>query len=51
LIAACLISAVAAAFSLQEGWVLVAALVLIIAGGVVTMVRRLRLIVADLESA
>jgi len=52
LIAACLLSAVGTAFGWQEeGWVLVVALVLIIAGGVATIVRRLRLIVADLEAA
>jgi phosphatidylglycerophosphate synthase len=51
LIAACLLSAVETAVGWQESWVLVFALVLIIAGGVVTMLRRLRLIVADLEAA
>src|SRR5215212_5795332 len=49
LIAACLLSAVGTAFGWrEEGWVLVVALVLIIAGGIATMVRRLRRIVADL---
>jgi phosphatidylglycerophosphate synthase len=51
LIAACLLSAVETAVGWQEGRVLVVALVLIIAGGVVTMLRRLRRIVADLEAA
>jgi phosphatidylglycerophosphate synthase len=51
LIVACLLSAVAAIVGWQEGWGLVVALILIIAGGVVTMVRRLRRIVADLETA
>jgi len=51
LIAACLLSAVETAVGWQESWVLVFALVLIIAGGVVTILRRLRRIVADLEAA
>ena len=51
LIGACLLSAVETALGWQDGWVLVFALVLIIAGGVVTIVRRLRRIVADLEAA
>jgi phosphatidylglycerophosphate synthase len=51
LIAACLLSAVETAAGWQEGRVLVVALLLIIAGGVVTIVRRLRRIVADLEAA
>jgi phosphatidylglycerophosphate synthase len=51
LITACLLSAVETAVGWPEGRALVAALVLIIAGGVVTIARRLRLIVADLEAA
>jgi phosphatidylglycerophosphate synthase len=52
LIAACLLSAIATAVGWrEEGWVLMAALVLIIAGGAATIVRRLRRIVADLEAA
>jgi phosphatidylglycerophosphate synthase len=50
LIAACLLSAVETAVGWREGWALVVALILIIAGGVVTMLRRLRRIVADLEA-
>ena len=50
LIAACLLSAVETAVGWPWGRALVAALVLIIAG-VVTILRRLRLIVADLEAA
>jgi hypothetical protein len=50
LITACLLSAVETAVGWQEGRVLVVALILIIAGGVVTMLRRLRRIVADLEA-
>ena len=51
LIAACLLSAVATAFGYRAGWLLAAALVLIIAGGIVTIGRRLRLIGDDLEAA
>ena len=51
LIAACLLSAVATAIGWRDGWVLVVALILIIAGGVVTMMHRLRRIVADVEAA
>ena len=51
LIAACLLSAVETAVGWREGWVLVVALILIIAGGAVTILRRLRRIVADLEAA
>jgi phosphatidylglycerophosphate synthase len=50
LIAACLLSAVATAFGWPEGLVLVVALAIIIAGGVVTIVMRLQRIVADLEA-
>ncbi|MDQ4099731.1 MAG: CDP-alcohol phosphatidyltransferase family protein [Chloroflexota bacterium] len=48
LIAACLLSAVETALSWPDGWVLVVALVAIVAGSVVTIVRRLRRITADL---
>lgn len=48
---ACLLSVVETAAGWPEGRVLVAALILIITGSVVTIVRRLRLIVADLEAA
>jgi phosphatidylglycerophosphate synthase len=51
LIAACLLSAVETALGWPEGRILVVALVLIIAGGAVTMLRRLRRIVADLKAA
>ena len=51
LIAACLLSAVETAAGWPWGRTLAAALVLIIAGVVVTILRRLRLIVADLEAA
>jgi phosphatidylglycerophosphate synthase len=51
LIAACLLSAVETAIGWPQGRALVAALVLIIAGGVVTILWRLRLIVADLDAA
>ena len=51
LIAACLLSAIETAASWPGGRVLLAALVLIIVGGVVTIARRLRLIVTDLEQA
>ena len=51
LIGACLLSAVETVLGWQDGWVLVFALGLIIAGGAVTIVRRLRRIVADLEAA
>jgi phosphatidylglycerophosphate synthase len=50
LIAACLISAAETAIGWQGQWPLVVALIMIIAGGVVTMVRRLGRIVADLEA-
>jgi phosphatidylglycerophosphate synthase len=50
LIAACLISAIASAAGRQGDWVLVAALALIIVGGIVTIIQRLRRIVADLET-
>jgi phosphatidylglycerophosphate synthase len=49
LLAACLLSVVETASGWPEGRVMVVALVVIIAGGVVTIVRRLRLIVADLQ--
>ena len=48
LIAACLLSIVETAFGWPEGWVMVVALVVIVAGGVVTILRRLRRITADL---
>ncbi|MBW3634586.1 MAG: CDP-alcohol phosphatidyltransferase family protein [Chloroflexi bacterium] len=51
LIAACLVSAVATVIGRQEGWALAVALILIIGGGMVTMVRRLRRIVANLVAA
>jgi phosphatidylglycerophosphate synthase len=51
LIAACLLSAVATAAGWRSGWLLAAALVVVIAGGVVTIARRLRLIAADLKAA
>jgi phosphatidylglycerophosphate synthase len=51
LIAGCVLSALATVLGYQEGWLLAAALVLIIAGGIVTIVRRLWLIVADLDAA
>src|SRR5215207_7331091 len=50
LIGACLLSAVGTAVGWPEGRVLAVALVLIIAGGLVTMVQRLRGIVDDLET-
>jgi phosphatidylglycerophosphate synthase len=46
----CLGSAVAAASGWQDAWIMAAALALIIAGGGVTIVRRLRRIVSDLEA-
>ena len=49
-IAACLITAIAIVIGWYEVWVLKGALSVIIAGGLVTMVRRLRRIVADLET-
>jgi phosphatidylglycerophosphate synthase len=49
LIAACLISAGATLLGWREDWVFVAALVLIIAGCIVTIIVRLRRIVADLH--
>jgi phosphatidylglycerophosphate synthase len=49
LIAACLLSAVETAAGWPEGRVMVIALVVIIVGGAVTIARRLRLIVADLQ--
>ncbi len=51
LIAACLLSAVATVIGWQEGWALVVALIVIIVGGMVTILNRLRRIVADLEAA
>jgi phosphatidylglycerophosphate synthase len=51
LIAGCLLSAVETAAGWPEGRALAAALILIIAGGVVTIGRRLRRIVAELEAA
>jgi phosphatidylglycerophosphate synthase len=51
LIVACLLSAVATAFGNRDGWPLAFALFLIIAGGIVTIVRRLRLIALDLNAA
>ena len=50
LIAACLLSAVETAIGWWGGWALAVALIVIIAGGVVTIVRRLRAIVDDLET-
>jgi phosphatidylglycerophosphate synthase len=51
LIAACLLSAIGTLAGWQgEGWALVAALILIIAGGAVTVIVRLRRIVAELEA-
>ena len=50
LIAACLLSAVETAVAWPEGRIFVVALILIIVGGVVTIVERLRLIVANLEA-
>ena len=50
LIVACLLSAVETAAGWPQGRVLAAALILIIVGGVITVVRRLRLIAADLEA-
>lgn len=52
MIAGCLLSAIGTAAGWQaERWLLPAALLLIIAGGGVTIMRRWRLIVADLEAA
>ena len=51
LIAACLLSAIETAAGWSEGRVLLVALVAIVAGGVATIVRRLRRIVADLAAA
>jgi phosphatidylglycerophosphate synthase len=50
LIAACLLSIVETALGWPQGRVLVVALVVIIVGGVVTIVQRLRGIVDDLET-
>ena len=50
LIAACLLSAVETAIGWWGGWALTVALIVIIAGGVVTIVQRLRAIVDDLET-
>lgn len=50
LIAACLLSAVETAIGWWGGWALAVALIVIIAGGVVTIVQRLRAIVDDLET-
>jgi phosphatidylglycerophosphate synthase len=50
-IAACILSAVAAVSGWREGWLLAVALGLVIAGGVVTMAVRLRGIVADLRAS
>jgi phosphatidylglycerophosphate synthase len=50
LVVACLFSALEVAGGWPQGRVLTAALVLIIVGGVLTVVRRLRRIVADLEA-
>lgn len=51
LIVACLLSAVETAAGWPQGRVMAIALVVIIIGGVVTIARRLRRIVADLEAA
>jgi phosphatidylglycerophosphate synthase len=51
LIAACLLSAVETVAGWPQGRVMVIALVIMIGGGVVTIVRRLQRIVADLEAA
>jgi phosphatidylglycerophosphate synthase len=50
LIAACLLSVVETAAGWPQGRVLTVGLVLIIIGGMLTIVRRLRLIAADLEA-
>ena len=50
LIAACLLSAVETAIGWWGGWALAVALIVIIAGGIVTIVQRLRAIVDDLET-
>ena len=50
LIAACLLSAIETALGWPQGRVLAVALIVIIVGGGVTMVQRLRAIVADLET-
>jgi phosphatidylglycerophosphate synthase len=51
LIAACLLSAIGTLVGWrEEGWVLVAGLILIIVGGVETMIVRVRRIVAELEA-
>lgn len=49
LIVACLLSAVETAAGWPEGRLMVIALLLIVAGGVMTIARRLRRIVADLQ--
>ena len=49
LIAACVLSAVETAAGWPQGRVLAAALIVVIVGGVVTVARRLRRIVAELE--
>jgi phosphatidylglycerophosphate synthase len=51
LVAACLLSAVEAAAGWPQGRVMTAALILIIVGGVVTVVRRLQSIATALEAA
>jgi phosphatidylglycerophosphate synthase len=51
LLVACLVSAIVTLAGWRDDWVMVVALAIIIAGGVVTIARRLGRIVADLESA
>jgi phosphatidylglycerophosphate synthase len=51
LIVACLLSAIETAAGWPEGRALVVALVIIVAGGMVTIVRRLRRIAAELDAA
>ena len=51
LFAACVVVALATVSGWRADWVMMAALALIVVGGIVTIVRRLGRIVADLESS